>query len=102
SPKTSGSRITTPSISVSITFIACSLLESFAFFRVRLCIRARLPRIGRLPADAASRSACLSLQFVDHLQQVLAVLVLEHRLGQRTHLLLGDPAVAVGDALQTG
>ena len=40
--------------------------------------------------------------FVDDLQQVLPILVLEHGLRQLAHLLFGDPAVAEGDAFQAG
>ena len=44
----------------------------------------------------------LRFVFIDDLQQVLPILVLEHGLGQLAHLLLGDPAVAVSNALQAG
>ena len=44
----------------------------------------------------------LRLVFIDDLQEVLSVLVLQHGLGQFAHLLFADPAVAVGDAFETG
>ena len=40
------------------------------------------------------------LEFVNNLQQILPILVLNHRLSQFTHLLDGNPSLAQGDAFQ--
>ena len=44
----------------------------------------------------------VALDFVDDLEQILSILVLEHGLCQLAHLLLVNPALAIGDAFETG
>ena len=49
-----------------------------------------------------SQGAAVNFLFhlVDYLQKVLSVLVLQHRFGQFSHFLFGNPAIAVGYTLQ--
>ena len=40
--------------------------------------------------------------FLDYPQEILTILVLDHRLGKFTHLLLVYPALSVGNTFKTG
>ena len=55
-----------------------------------------------LVAEAEGVGVDLRFLLLDDLEQVLSVLVLEHRLGQLAHTFFGNPAVAVGDVLEAG
>ena len=60
----------------------------------------------RPTADAHRASVQIGITcffyFVDDLEEVLAILVLEHGLSKLAHALLGNPALTIGDALEAG
>ena len=43
-----------------------------------------------------------AFSFLYYLEEVLAVLVLDHWLGEFTHTFFGDPTSAVGNSLEAG
>ena len=42
----------------------------------------------------------LSIEFVDDFEQILTVLIFEHRLGKFGQPLFGNPSLAIGDTFQ--
>ena len=54
-----------------------------------------------LQSDAIIASL-LTLQFIDNFEEVLAVLVFNHGLGEFAHAVFGNPTFAVGDGFEAG
>lgn len=49
----------------------------------------------------SKKSRCnLAFALVDHAQEILTILVLQHRLGKLTHMLFGEPSTSVSDAFK--